>query len=814
MSFAEPSIDNLRQSAARLISDALIVFPVRHHSPACALHLLRLFAERPPSVVLVEGPRSFTPLIASLTHADARAPLAIYSYAVQKSGDGNDRRMAAYYPFSDYSPELVALREAARLGVPARFIDLDFTEQSVLEPTAEDDEARSLLDEQRYRRSHYLQALATQLGCRDHEELWEHLFEATAAGQSLQAHVDSVATYCALARTDNSDDELRADGTLQREAEMAWHIREALARRTSGEGPVLAVMGGFHAVAMPDLLANPPARPRIAQDGITDAASAIIRYSFERLDRLNGYSAGMTSPAWHQRLWERQLKHERIGSDGWIRLRQQVTLDVLFEIAEVLRVRHAIALPMPALGAAYEQALRLAALRGRAAPLRNDVLDAVSSCFIKGDADSDGLPVRAAALRVLGGTQLGVVPPGTGAPPLVRDFEMRARRQRLKLDDPERRKLNLDIYRRPEHRVTSRLLHGLALLAIPFATRLGGPDFVNGLALGRLQEQWEYSHSPATEAALVEASLYGVTLPLAVANCFVARLDRLQRDGQARDARAASKMLVQACVLGLHDHLPRVTGMLRTAIAEDADFAALTAATTTIALLWEAREPLEANDIQDLPPLLRAAYERAVYLGANLQGNPPEALPLLHAMAQLRELLVSAAGNGLDASLYWQMVESLDRRHPAPIIRGACAGLRYTAGLITEQDLADSVQGHLNGMLQPGEAVSYVRGLLHVAREVAWQSAAFLEVLDRLLTHWTETEFVACVPELRLAFASMTPRETDRIAEAVAGLHNLETLGGLVSHALGEPQLLANLALSESVLEVLAGDGLAAWGRT
>ncbi|WP_322628670.1 DUF5682 family protein, partial [Halothiobacillus sp.] len=454
----------MRALAAQLLGDELVILPVRHHSPACALHVRRLIAQRRPSCVLVEGPRSFTPLIPMLAHADARAPLAIYTYSVQRAtdADGEEQRRAAYYPFCDYSPELVALREAQRLAIPARFIDLDFTEQSVLEAFDGSAEAGSLLDERHYQRSGYLQALAQNLGCRDHEELWEHLFETSAPDLTLEAHVGQLVAYCHLARLDSSDAALAAEGCLQREAEMAWHIREALTQRVPGDGPVLAVMGGFHAVVMPALLdqAGPrPARPKVR---VTDAASALIRYSFDRLDRLNGYAAGMTSPAWHQRLWEQHQRLEAAGLGGVARLRREVVLTVLLDIAEELRARHAFPLPMPALGAAYEQALRLANLRGRPAPVRDDVMDAIVSCFIKGDADADGMLVRSVARRILSGQALGTVPAGVERPPLVKDFELRARRQRLKIDASEPRKLLLDIYRRPEHRVTSRLLHALS----------------------------------------------------------------------------------------------------------------------------------------------------------------------------------------------------------------------------------------------------------------------------------------------------------------------------------------------------------------
>ena len=58
----------------------------------------------------------------------------------------------------------------------------------------------------------------------------------------------------------------------------------------------------------------------------------------------------------------------------------------------------------------------------------------------------------------------------------------------------------------------------------------------------------------------------------------------------------------------------------------------------------------------------------------------------------------------------------------------------------------------------------------------------------------------------------MTPKETDRIAEAVAALHGEKSLGTLVNYDVGETQLRANLALSRVLTEVLDADGLP-WSR-
>jgi hypothetical protein len=855
-----PSVSAIRATAGSLRSDALIVFPVRHHSPACAWQLRQLFAEldaagRTPSAVLIEGPRGFSDLLPLLAREDAQMPLAIYTYAVMRSerdaalenkdkpGEGNasedanesaqptaprkqePQRRAAYYPFCDYSPELVAIREAQARGVAARFIDLEFSEQCRLEDEAEtaddgdekqpDAAGDSLLEERHYRRSRYLQALAERLGCRDHEELWEHLFEADIGQVPLDAHLARVSAYCELSRVDYSEDELRADGTMQREAEMAWHIRRAVDARGADAGPdagpVIAVVGGFHAVVLPALVAAATPRSKIPRGRVEEEASALIRYGFERLDRLNGYAAGMTAPAWHQRLWQRMLAHEKAGLAIGQRLRRDAALETLIDIALVLRKTHGIAVPTPTLAAAYEHALRLSALRRRPAPTRDDVLDAVIGCFVKGDVDSDGAIVRSVALRTLGGVTMGTVPAGAGTPPLVRDAHYRLRRQRLKIDDAQPRRSVLDIYRRPDHRISSRLLHGLSLLGVPFAVRTAGPDFVRGIGLQRLQEHWEYSYSAATEAALVEASVHGATLPLAVAQVFNRRLQRAEEAGAAVDARAAAAMAVEACVLGLHDHLPWVLDLLRAAIAADAGFESVAAAVSSLALLWESREPLEARDIPALPLLLQAAYERALYLGRELRGAQGDGGAVLEALTTLREILIGDAGRALDADLFWRMLQDLQQQHPAAVVRGGALGLRYSAGQADDSELAAALQGHLRGLLSTQEAVAYLRGLLQTAREAAWQQPALLDVIDGLLAQWQQTEFVANLPELRLAFAGMTPKETDRIAAAIAERHGIGELGARVHYDLSEADLQQHLRVSETMREVLTADGLDGW---
>ncbi|UXI66978.1 DUF5682 family protein [Tahibacter amnicola] len=802
----------LRRHAASLVSDALVIFPVRHHSPACAWQLRQLLARIRPASILIEGPASFTSLIPLLAHPAARMPLAVYTYAVFAATTTRpEQRHAAYYPFCDYSPELVALRHGHAHAIPTRFIDLDLADTAAETSPPDRTDNVSLLDEQHFSHSRRLQILASRLGCRDQEALWEHWFEVPASRLPLDEHIARLVTYCELARADHTAADLAADGTLPREAAMAWQIRQALDNRTPGDGPVVAIVGGFHALALQRAAAHAVAPPQ-PRANASEHASSLIRYSDERLDRLNGYASGMTSPAWHQANWERLLRLERTSLATATRARRDATLAMLSDIAQQLRDRHAIAIALPTLATAYQHCLGLARLRGRTAPIRDDLVDAVTSCFVKGEMSVEGATVTAVTRRILGGSTIGVVPPGAPVPPLVTDVLQRLRRQRMKIDDAARHRACLDIYRRADHRETSRLLHCLDFLEIPFAIRTGGPDFVLGHSLERLQEHWQYTFTPATESSLVEVSSLGATLSVAAESQFTRRLSAGDGQGQMSSAATAARLLTQSCVLGLHDHVPAVAQRLQAAISADLDFRSVTDAANAMQVLALAREPLQARRLDFLPGLLRSAYERALFLGQELPGAAAELHRQVEALARWREILAGHLGRQLDAALYWALLARLESGHPAAMIRGGATGLRYSGGHLDATDMARQIEGHLHGGIPSADAVAFVRGLLSTAREAAWQKEEFVRALDAAMAHWDESTFIDALPELRLAFATMTPRETDRVAGAVVQWTGNAPLGILYERQVTESQRDAHMRVSRALRDILAADGLSEWG--
>jgi hypothetical protein len=84
------------------------------------------------------------------------------------------------------------------------------------------------------------------------------------------------------------------------------------------------------------------------------------------------------------------------------------------------------------------------------------------------------------------GKDIGEVPATAGVPPIVASFREEAERARLDISDSLKKRLTLEIYRKENHRRTSRLLHCLNFLEVPFASILAGPDFVRGTGLHRI----------------------------------------------------------------------------------------------------------------------------------------------------------------------------------------------------------------------------------------------------------------------------------------------------------------------------------------
>lgn len=823
--------DALRQAQSRLFDAGQGVYfaPVRHHSPACALALREMLHALRPAAVLIEGPDDLDHLLPLLQHADTRAPVALLCQSARAAGDGADAEpppemRSAFYPFCDYSPEWIAAREGAALGAQVAFIDLPWRHKAWQADDAGNTDdgpaeaVRSLLEERHFAHSRYLGAMAARLGCADHHELWDRLFElrGAPARHDWRGFFGDVLGWCAAARFDYEPEVLEAEGSLARERHMAAHVRRWRARV---HGPLVVVTGGFHT---PELLATwqtaeaeTASVKASAQDG-----AWLIRYSFDRLDALNGYASGMPSPGYYQRVWERLtgtvLEPEQ--ADPFT----AVALEVLSGFAGQMRAQdHGDAASTALVQAAALQVVRLAALRGNAGPGRQDVLDAIRSCFIKTAIDEGTRGFTADLRRFLGGARIGDVPPSAGSPPLVEDARRRARAAGVRMDDSTPRAAHLDLYRKPAHRARSRFFHAMAYLDASVAAWVAGPDFIGGTRLHLLFEEWRVTWSPLVEARLIALATEGASVE---AVC-LARLQReeqaLAEQGRSRSAKAAVMLLQRACLLGLHQRLPQLLQMLAAHLDEDADLASVVDCGHRLVTLWRAREPLGLQQHPQVRALLARVWPAALFLLPDLAScdaaGEADAVARLLLLRELGHMLQTSDTNAAAIDLeplHEQLARFASRVDVAPGVCGASSALLFLAGRWGESELADVVAQRFGPGADSHSAMRFLTGLMAAAPGLLLRLPMLLGHLDGLVRGWDADAFMARLPDLRQMFTRLKPKETADLATAVGQLHaTAEGAADLVAmhYETSEQDLLAGLQLEQALAATLERDGLNGW---
>ncbi|WP_050023119.1 DUF5682 family protein [Verrucomicrobium sp. BvORR034] len=823
--------DGLRAMQQKLITPEVVYFPVRHHSPACAWQIRQWIRAHRPRAVLVEGPDDFMPLVPHLLHEKCRPPVAIYThYRIRRPGSKNKQssegRHAAYYPLCEYSPEWVALREGHAVGATLRFIDLDYPSQRVVEDAAQEKpgalKIESLQAEHHFRRSAYLQELARRLGCRDHDELWDHLIEVRGWQGEPEKLMHDVAAYCWFSRLDCPPEVMEADGTLAREAAMATAIREVLGQPTEGPaaGPVLVVTGGFHTVVLPDLVNALTVSPAPRHEP-QERHSCLTRYTFNQLDSLSGYGAGMPQPGYYQACWEALSSSEDKPLDA-------VALRMIVELGRTARSRDLAGTVSAADEiAALAQTQGLAQLRGHPGPSREDVWDGLRGAMVKGEMGADGGALMALARQIFTGRATGDVPPDAGVPPLVEDFRQTAKQARLPVEYAATEGVALEIYKKEAHRTVSRFLHQLEYLQVPFGTRKAGPDFVNGTNLRRIVEHWDCQWAPHTEAMLIERSVYGSSVREAATSRLAEAVTQLESASSPGTGEGVS-LLIRACLMGLPDAATSLALHLVKWIASDPSFSSVAEGLGQLLLLWQSREPLEARKLDLLPALVKSGYQRACQLLEQASLLPEEqAEPVVRACLMLRSRLAAqgddegaeagsdedqGAGH-LDAAPFWEALRRVQHHAQcAPLLRGAAAGLLHTAGRMDLESLLALTRGNLAPAVgESARQIAFLTGLLKAARELAWREPRLLAEVEGLMSHWSDDEFLRRLPDLRLAWADLTPRETDRVAALVAEHNGVASLPLPRYAGVTEAELLAALQASSVVEKALREDGLATW---
>ncbi len=754
------------------------LFGVRHHSPACAVALPPLLAKLKPTALAIEMPADLASWLPWLGHPDATAPLAIA--AVSASGDD-----LGFYPFADFSPELVAIRWARDAKIPVHAIDLPASGRG-----HRDREGRAL-------------GVAERLPGA-HDDSWEHLVEGPGTLGDPERVRRAALLYGWALRIDAARGGGVSDFDLAREA----HMRAALAKLTAKKGArIAAVIGSFHAAALIDKLWHEPAD---VETTTVELVSSLIPYAFELLDARSGYPAGIRDPSWQQRLWETQ------------RDRGDVAALVAGCLVEITRGVRTLGLPasVPDAHAAAEITVSLARLRGLAAPGRRELVEAVQTALAQGELLGRGRIVARAMEQVLVGRTRGRLAEGTprsGLAPHV--FELLAALKLPVAPTPEPLELRLDPLRSRLDRRRHVALCRLRACGIPYGSE---QESVAAGGVESLTTSWKVKLTPSTEAMIELAGLRGVTLRQAAAGAL--RADRARLDAADElTVKALIELCTGAAAVGAGELTSEWLAELAGARLAEATLAELI---TLIALLDRIVAghvialPTSADDAEPgeiepfVPPLvdqhsatLRVAarpgeawaIDRNAILGVavasvlGLAGS--ESLDDARALAELVRILDRPEHATLgDGRLRWSIDQLAETG--SPVIAGAASVVRVLIGSVAAEILSVTIGGWLDlGTDIDGRRllVGRLRGALAIAGPLFEAAPVFLDGLVERVEQLGDDDFLARAAALREGFEVLSNASRRRLLVSLAerlGINDPTGRGLDVTTAVA-PELLA-----------------------
>ncbi|MFI6924087.1 DUF5682 family protein [Nonomuraea spiralis] len=742
--------DPRRAVAALAAATRPYLLGVRHHSPALAAVLPELLDAADPDAVCVELPADFQPWLPHLADPATLAPVALA---------GNGPGGLGFYPFADFSPELVAIRWAFKRGVEVLCCDLPLPDpawHTPADPAGEAGEAdRPALEVRRF-----ADALAASGTGRAGDDMWDRAVEVLAPGcEPESVRRAALGVGWALRR-----DAVTGGGVQARDLAREAHMRRVVAAAAAGGRRVAAVIGAFHA---PALLADADtAEPATAAPAAPDVVTSLVPYAFDLLDSRSGYPAGIRDPRWQQAVFEAGGVPDRVR-DGAARS--------ITDLCRELRAAGHTA----GTGEAVETlrlACDLARLRGLPAPGRGELLEAVTTVLGQGEPLGRGRALAKALDAVFVGTARGRTAPGTprsGLGPAVEE-ELAALRLPCP-DDPDPREVRLDPLRSELDARREVLLRRLHVCGVGY----GEPIQVAGTGDGTaLSTKWRLSWTPAVPALLDLAGVRGVTAAQAAAGTLREAYRRESADGGP-----TCRTILDGLRAAARCDLPELVAVR----LEDA--AVTLPATATLPELLDALDLMEALRREHLPGTTPEGREQAGELTVTLLEAAVRALPGLAGSDRPEDAvaLVELATRAGEDRLGLRMDDALGAlaRTGAPLVQGAALAARVLLDLDGPGLLGARAAGWIDAATTPDgrrRLSLLLTGVLTAAGPLLQTAPAALGPLMDRVDELADKEFLDRLPALRGGFDTLAPAARGRVLAAVS-----ERLGDRPDLALGAP---------------------------
>ena len=724
------------------------VFGIRHHGPGSARSLERALDRLAPDIVLIEGPPEADALIPLAADEAMRPPVALLIYRPDAP------RHAVYYPFAEFSPEWRAMRFAIGRGVPARFIDLPHSHQLIDElseeppatpesepeaPPSESDPAPNESDSTPPPVSAMpddpLGWLASAAGYDDGERFWEQLVEhrrhddealfAAVASAMAELRAEAEVRHNALSA------ELippyvirRREREERREAHMRRAIREA---QREGFQRLAVVCGAWHA---PALTTMPPAsRDAAVLKGLPKVKvdATWVPWTNGRLCAASGYGAGIESPGWYHHLW---TTSDRV-TERW-----------LARVAALLREEDLDASSAQIIDTA-RLADSLAAMRGRSLAGLSELMEATRSVLCSG---SDA-PIALIARKLVVGETLGQVPDTAPMVPLHQDLLREQKRLRLPAEAVERT-LDLDL-RKENDLARSHLLHRLNLLGVPW----GRGQRASGQR-GTFHELWVIQWRPELAVSLIEAAVWGNTVPSAA----TARASALAE--RATELMSLTALLEQVVLADLGESVGAIMNRLQEESARAPDIAHLMDGLPSLANVLRYSD-VRRTDLGVVGDVVDGFVVRiCVGLPVACSSLDDDAASAMRGRIEAVHGAIALMQREEHTAAWQDAVRRLaDSEHVHGAVGGRCARLLFDGGAIDSADAARRLSRTLSIAEEPTRAAAWIEGFLAGSGQLLLHDDSLWRLIDDWLVSLREETFVALLPLLRRAFSAFSAPE-------------------------------------------------------
>ncbi|WP_158975724.1 DUF5682 family protein [Cellulophaga sp. L1A9] len=462
---------------------AVHILGIRHHGVGSAKRVQQRLEELKPDMVLVEGPPELTELFSVASHKDLKPPVAILVY------DENEPSNATFYPFAEFSPELIAIKYASENRIPVKAIDLPAgirmkqaqlkSKREEKEPLKEEIASPVFVNPMAY--------IAEAAGFADSEAWWEYQFEQSGAidGSAVQ-HFEAVQLVMKSLRDEGIVSHLDQENEF-REAYMRQIIRET---QQDMYETIVVVCGAWHGPALEAISSWDEKDTKILNKlpkSQTNVGVAWIPWTNSRLSLYSGYGAGLTSPGWYEHRWLTQ---------------ENIEVSWLTKVAKAFR-KEGIDISTAHIMETYRLAEALAALRKKSRITLNELNEAVQTVMCMGEP----ILFKLIEEHIIVGDKIGAIPDDVPKIPLQLDFESRAKSLRLNITNLSK-KYDLDL-RKPLDLKRSIFFHQLQLLGITWAR----PTYSR--TKGTFKESWELIWNPEMLITILDNAYFGNTVTLA-----------------------------------------------------------------------------------------------------------------------------------------------------------------------------------------------------------------------------------------------------------------------------------------------------------